>query len=221
MKNYALNCLIHYYYERIACELNASTAVNDNTLDCYHRCWSKYSSSWLGHGSFDPDYQTVQIMCELCHAHNARLVKFLAYELVGYFNLAHITENYFRAASITPSQTNDLLKCILQMLCEFCLRESVRGDAAKFETILRPVYNQAEILQCWSMLSDTAYSSVVVDRFCTCADYLYAFASRGTDRGLIMVVLKSAGLYITNFSLNKATLHKLKKGMLYKFISLF
>lgn len=139
-------------------------------------------------------------MCELCHAHNARLVKFLAFELVGYFNLAHITESYFRAASITPSQTNDLLKCILQMLSEFCLRESVR-DSARFEMILKPVYNQAEVLQCWSMLSDTAYSSVVVDRFCAGADYLYAFASRGTDRGLLMIVLKSAGkiLFTTLF----------------------
>lgn len=194
MKNYALNCLVHYYYERIACELNASTAVNDNTLDCYHRCWSKYSTSWFGNGYFEPDYQTVQIMCELCHAHNVRLVKFLAYELVGFFSLARITEAYLRAASITPSQTNDLLKCILQMLTEFCLRDPVR-ESPKFEMVLRPVYNQAEVLSCWSMLSDTAYASVLVDRFSTRADYLYAFASRGTDRGLLMVVLKSAGKF--------------------------
>lgn len=154
---------------------------------------SKYSSSWYGQGAFEPDARTVHIMSELCHAHtNSRLVKHLAYELVAYFNLTHITESYFRAASITPMQINDLLRCVLHTLSEFCLRESVR-ESSRFECALRPVYSQAEVLQCWSMLSDDAYASVVLDRFCVSADYLYAFASRGTDRGLLMIVLKAAG----------------------------
>lgn len=44
------------------------------------------------------------------------------------------------------------------------------------------------------MLSDAAYSSVVIERFCAAADYSYAFASRGTDRGLLMMLLKAAGM---------------------------
>lgn len=90
-------------------------------------------------------------------------------------------------------QMNDLLKCILACLSEFCLRESVR-ESSKFEALLRPIYNQAEVLQCWSMLSDTSYSSVLTDRFSVYADHLYAFATRGTDRGMLMVLLKAAGI---------------------------
>lgn len=188
-----MNRLIHFYYERIACELNASNSINDNTLDCYHRCMSKYASSWYGHGGFEPDYRTVQIMSELCAAQNTRLVKHLAYDLVCYFNLARIAESYLCAPAITPMQINDLLKAILQTLSEFCLRDAVR-ESSRFELVLRPVYNQAEVLQCWSMLSDAAYSSVVIERFCAAADYSYAFASRGTDRGLLMMLLKAAGM---------------------------
>lgn len=196
LKNFALNKLIHFYYEKIACELNFSSIINDNTLDCYHKCLSRHSSSWFGNGLFEPDYQTVNAINELCYSKNTRLIKHIAFDLVCYFDLNRITDSYFRQVQITPVQINDLLKCLLQVLAEFCLRDAVR-ESNKFDSLLRPVYNQAEVLQCWSMLSDTSYSCVVLDRFCPDADYVYAFASRGTDRGLLMNLLKSAAEFYT------------------------
>lgn len=190
-KNHALNKLIHFYYEQIACPLNQASSINDNTLDCYHTCMSKYTSSWFGNEMFEPDYRSINIMSELCTVPNGQLVKFIAFNLVCYFDLNRITENYFRKVEIKPIQINDLLKCILQLLADFCLRDSVR-ESSKFEDLLRPIYNQAEVLQCWSMLSDTSYASVVLERFLPTADYRYAFASRGTDRGLLMNLLKSS-----------------------------
>jgi hypothetical protein len=190
-KNYVLNKLFHFYYEQIACALSSTSSINDNTLDCYHRCMGKYSSSWFGIGQFEPDYRSINIMSELCWAPNTRLVKFLAYDLVSYLDLSRISESYFRKMEIMPMQINDLLKCWLQLLTEFCLRDNVR-ESAQFDTLLRPIYNQAEVLQCWSMLSDTSYSDVVMQRFCALADYRYAFASRGVDRGLLINILKSS-----------------------------
>lgn len=82
-------------------------------------------------------------------------------------------------------------QCWLQLLTEFCLRNSIR-ESEKFQSQLRPIYHQAEVLQCWSMLSDVSFAEVVTGRFCALADYQYAFASRGTDRGLLINLLKSA-----------------------------
>jgi hypothetical protein len=198
-KNYALNKMFHYYYEQIASTLNSISAINDNVLDCYHKCLSKYSSSWYGimqannvGFQYEPDYQSINIMMELCLAPNSRLVRYLAFDIVSYLDFNLICESYFRKMEIMPMQINDLLKCWLQLLAEFCLRDSIR-ESNQFDGLLRPIYNQAEVLQCWSMLSDTSYSDVVLNRFCQIADYHYAFATRGTDRGLLMNLLKSAG----------------------------
>jgi hypothetical protein len=195
-KNYALNKFFHFYYEQIACALNSSSSINDNTLECYHRCLSKYSSSWFGSGQFEPDYRSINIMSELCLAQNTHLVKHLAFDLVSYLDLNRISESYFRKAEIQPMQINDLLKCWLQLLTEFCLRDSIR-ESSKFDSMLRPVYNQAEVLQCWSMLSDTSYAEVVMQRFTVCADYRYAFASRGLDRGLLINILKASAEFFS------------------------
>ena len=130
-------------------------------------------------------------MSELCLAPNHRLVKYLAFDVVAYLDLNRISESFFRKSEIQPMQINDLLKCWLQLLTEFCLRDSVR-ESSKFDAMLRPVYNQAEVLQCWSMLSDTSYAEVVIQRFSACADYRYAFASRGLDRGLLINILKAS-----------------------------
>jgi len=50
-RNYALNKFLHFYYEQIACSLNNSTttisSINENTLDCFHKCINKYSSKWF------------------------------------------------------------------------------------------------------------------------------------------------------------------------------
>jgi hypothetical protein len=198
-KNYALNKLFHYYYEQIACTLSSISAVNDNVLDCYHKCLSKYSSSWYGTMQsnnvgfqYEPDYQSINVMMELCFAPNNRLIKYLAFDIVSYLDFNLISENYFRKMEIMPIQINDLLKCWLQLLTEFCLRDNIR-ESNQFDDLLRPIYNQAEVLQCWSMLSDTSYKDVVLNRFCQFADYHYAFATRGTDRGLLMNLLKSSG----------------------------
>lgn len=121
-------------------------------------------------------------MNEICWSANPRQIKFLAFDLVAYLDLAKISESFFRKQEIMPQQINDLLKCWLQLLTEFCLRDCVR-ESNQFDTLLKPVYNQAEFLQCWSMLSDTSYSEVVMNKFCASADYHYAFASRGTDKG--------------------------------------
>ena len=198
-KNYALNKFFHYYYEQIACSVNSVNAVNDNVLDCYHKCLGKYSSSWFGlmqannfGFQYEPDYQSINIMMELCLAPNSRLIRYLAFDIISYLDFNLICESYFRKMEIMPIQINDLLKCWLQLLTEFCLRDSIR-ESTQFDGLLRPIYNQAEVLQCWSMLSDTSYSDVVLNRFCQVADYHYAFATRGTDRGLLMNLLKSAG----------------------------
>jgi hypothetical protein len=192
-KNYALNKFFHFYYESIACSLNSSSIVNDNTLDCYNRCLSKYAPSWFGGGLFEPDYRSVNIMSELCTANNVKLVRMLAFDVVAHLDLGKICDSFFRRLEVTPMQINDMLKCWLQMLAEFCLREGVReASGSLFDSLLRPIYNQAEVLQCWSMLSDTSYSDVIMQRFCIVADQRYAFASRGTDRGLLMSLLKSA-----------------------------
>jgi len=111
--------------------------------------------------------------------------------LVAYLDMGGIIESYFKKEEIKPIQINDLLKCWLHLLTEFCLRDSIR-ESPKFESMLRPIYSQAEILECWSMLSDESYSDVVINRFCQIADFRYAFASRGTDRGLLMNLLKSS-----------------------------
>ena len=42
------------------------------------------------------------------------------------------------------------------------------------------------------MLSDTSYADVLMNRFCARADHHYAFASRGTDRGLLISLLKAS-----------------------------
>ena len=149
-KNYALNKMLHFYYEQIACSLNTSSSINDNTLDCYHRCLNKYSSTWFGAGQFEPDYRSINIMSELCLAQNNRLVKHLAFDVVAHLDLNRISESFFRKSEIQPMQINDLLKCWLQLLTEFCLRDSIR-ESPLFDSMLRPVYNQAEVLQCWSM----------------------------------------------------------------------
>ena len=120
-------------------------------------------------------------MNEICWSANTRQLKFLAFDIVAYLDLARITESYFRKLEIMPQQINDLLKCWLQLLTEFCLRDSIR-ESQQFDTLLRPVFNQAEVLQSWSMLSDTSYMDVVMNKFCPSADYHYVFASRGTDR---------------------------------------
>lgn len=130
-------------------------------------------------------------MNEICWSANARQLKFLAFDIVSYLDLPRISESYFRRQEVLPQQINDFLKCWLQLLTEFCMRDSIR-ESKQFDTRLRPVFNQAEILQSWSMLSDTSYSDVIMNRFCPAADYHYAFASRGTDRGLLMNLLKSS-----------------------------
>ncbi|CAF0782953.1 unnamed protein product [Brachionus calyciflorus] len=191
LKNYALNKLIHFYYEQIVCPLSFISQINDNTLDCYHECMSKFSTTWFGDSNFEPDYRSVNLMCEISSNPITRPLKFLAFNIVCYFDLNKITDSYFRQPEIKPIQINDLLRCFLQLLTEFCLRDSIR-ESDRFDTLLRPVYNQAEVLQCWSMLSDNSYSSIVMERFLPSADYRYVFASRGTDRGLLMILLKSA-----------------------------
>ncbi len=146
---------------------------------------------WFADGRFEPDYRSINIMNELCWTNNLRLIKFLAFDVVAYLDLNKISENYFCKQEIMPQQINDLLKCWLQLLTEFCLRDAVR-DSPQFERLLRPIYNQAEILQCWSMLSDTSYADVVLNKFVTIADHHYAFASRGTDKGLLLNLLKAS-----------------------------
>jgi hypothetical protein len=195
-RNYALNKFLHFYYEQIACSLNNSTttisSINENTLDCFHKCINKYSSKWFKGYSFEPDYRSINILSELCSSINTKLITFIAFDLVAYLDMPGIIESYFKKEEIKPIQINDLLKCWLQLLTEFCLRDSIRESSSQFDTMLRPIYSQAEQLECWSMLSDASYSDVVIQRFCQLADYRYAFASRGTDRGLLMNLLKSS-----------------------------
>ena len=183
--------MLHFYYEQIACALNTSSSINDNTLDCYHKCLAKYSSAWFGAGHFEPDYRSIHIMGELCLTPNPRLLKYMAFELVAHLDLHRISESFFRQSDIKPMQINDLLKCWLQLLVEFCLRDSIR-ESPLFEATLRPVFNQAEVLPCWSMLSDASYAEVVTQRFAALADHTYALASRGLARGLCVNVLKAA-----------------------------
>jgi len=193
-RNYALNKFLHFYYEQIACALNINSVsspslINENTLDCFHKCINKYSSRW--YSGFEPDYRSINILGELCSSSNDKLITFIAFDLVAYLDMGGIIESYFKKEEIKPIQINDLLKCWLHLLTEFCLRDSIR-ESPKFESMLRPIYSQAEILECWSMLSDESYSDVVINRFCQIADFRYAFASRGTDRGLLMNLLKSS-----------------------------
>ena len=146
---------------------------------------------WFEDGRFEPDYRSINIMNELCWSDNPRLIKFLAFDVVAHLDLHKISESYFRKQEIMPQQINDLLKCWLQLLADFGLRDSIR-ESAQFSTLLRPVFNQAEILQCWSMLSDTAYADVVLNKFATLADHTYALSSRGTDKGLLLNLFKAS-----------------------------
>jgi hypothetical protein len=59
--------------------------------------------------------------------------------------MSHIIESYFKIEEINPIQINDLLKCWLHLLTEFCLRDSIR-ETTKFQTQLKPIYAQAETL---------------------------------------------------------------------------
>jgi hypothetical protein len=201
--NSMLNKFLLFYYETLACSLTSASSINDNTLECYHQCISKYSTTWFGNGSFEPDYRSINILSELCSSTNTNILKYLAYDLVALLDFNRITESYFRQNSILPVQINDLLKTCLQLLCEFCLRDSIR-ESNQFDAIMRPIYNQIEMLQCWSMLSDTNYSDVIMNRFCSGADYQYAFASRGTERGLLVNILKSAAEFYS-FNIDTAS----------------
>ncbi len=159
---------------------------------------TKYTNNWYSSGLYEPDYRSIHILNELCANSNTntRALKFIAFNLVNYLDLAKLTDAYIRNPNVTPIQMNDLLMCILNLLTEFCLRDQIR-ESSVFERTLRPVYNQAEVLPHWSMLSDNSYASVVLDKFCAHADYRYALASRGTERGLLINLLKSAAEFYT------------------------
>ncbi len=207
-KNYALNKFLQFYYEEIVCSSsmnpNQSSAIVDNTLDCYHKCLTKYTHNWYLNGMYEPDYRSIHILSEMSSSGanlNFRILKFLAYNLVIYLDFTRLTETYIRNVQISPSQMNDLLKCFLSLLSEFCLRDSIR-ESANFEKSLKPIYNQAEILPHWSMLSDESYASVLLEKFCPNADYKYAMATRGTERGLLINVLKSAAEFYTIHTLD-------------------
>ncbi|RNA18051.1 ectopic P granules 5 -like protein [Brachionus plicatilis] len=214
LKNHALNRLVHFYYEQIVCPLSPVSHINTNSLECYHTCMAKYSSTWFGAGSFEPDCRTVNLMAEISSNQAPEPLKYLAFNLVCFFDLSKITDSYFRQPEIKPIQINDLLKCILQLLAEFCLRDSIR-ESDSFDALLRPVYNQAEVLQYWSMLSDNSYSNIVLDRFLPLADYRYAFASRGVEKGLLMMVLKSAAEFYSLVERNSLSCFSSAKRRLY------
>ena len=214
IKNYALNRLIHFYYEQIVCPLSPVSHINTNSLECYHTCMAKYAGAWFSQGSFEPDCRTVNLMSEMASSPAIEPLKHLAFSLVCFFDLSKITDSYFRQPEIKPIQINDLLRCLLQLLTEFCLRDAIR-ESDNFDAQLRPVYNQAEVLQCWSMLSDNSYSDIVLDRFLPSADYRYAFASRGLEKGLLMMVLKSAAEFYSLAEKNSLSCFSSVKRRLY------
>jgi hypothetical protein len=114
-RNYALNKFLHFYYEQIACSLNNSTttisSINENTLDCFHKCINKYSSKWFKSYSFESDYRSINILSELCSSINTKPITFIAFDLVAYFDMPGIIESYFKKEEIKSIQINDLLKC--------------------------------------------------------------------------------------------------------------
>ena len=61
-RNFLLNRFMHFYYETIICstQLINSSTVNDNTLDCYHKCLIKFSTGWYSNGLYEPDYRSIR-----------------------------------------------------------------------------------------------------------------------------------------------------------------
>lgn len=232
-RNYLFNKFLHFYYEEIVCSssLASQSSINDNTLginlcqtcsyliltifnnlDCYHKCLGKYFPNWYSSGNgvhVELDFRSISLLNEICllPTSNVRVLKFLAFNLITYLDLSHLTDSYIHNVNVTPAQVNDLLKCLLNLLTEFCLRDQIR-DSTQFDKLLRPVYNQAEALPHWSLLSDTSYSEVVIDRFCQNAqvDYRFVLASRGTERGLLINLLKSAAEFYTVMSADRSSI---------------
>ena len=180
LRNHALNKLVHFYYERIACantdhtgSSSSSSSNTEHSLDAYHLLLSRRAGAWFDE-RFEPDHQTVHALAELCSTPSScassKSLKFVAYELTARLHLGRICESYFRRVDVSPAHINDFLKCLLQLLAECCVRDSVR-ESSQFEPLLRPVYNQTEILACWSMLTDASYAQVVLDRFALHADH--------------------------------------------------
>ena len=121
-----------------------SSSINDNTLDCYHKCLGAHTAAWFAASCFAPDHRSINILAAMCVSGSARQLKFLAFDLVAHLDLARISESYFRRAEVLPQQINDFLKCWLHLLTEFCMRDSIR-ESKQFDTRLRPVFNQAEV----------------------------------------------------------------------------